>query len=182
LEAIHRAGQRAHEVVRRLLSVAQNNKEEAFPEPMDINATIENTLSLVTSHIRRKQVSLKIELASELPKAQGLRGQLEDVWLNLLLNARDAVKESENPTIGIRSSLSEDGSHVQVEVWDNGEGIPEEQRSAVFDAFFTTKASGEGTGLGLHICKQVVNQCHGTIQIQTDRPEGVSFLVSLPVK
>ncbi|NDJ86104.1 MAG: GAF domain-containing protein [Chloroflexi bacterium] len=182
LEAIHRAGQRAHEVVRRLLSVAQNNKEEAFPEPMDINATIENTLSLVTSHIRRKQVNLKIELASELPKAQGLRGQLEDVWLNLLLNARDAVKESENPTIGIRSSLSEDGSHVQVEVWDNGEGIPEEQRSAVFDAFFTTKASGEGTGLGLHICKQVVNQCHGTIQIQADRQEGVSFLVSLPVK
>lgn len=182
LQAVLRAGQRAREVVRRLLSMAYQDKEDAQPEPLDVNVTIENTLSLVSGHIRRSRVDLVIDLGSKLPTAAGLRGQLEDVWLNLILNARDAVKLRDKPMIGIKSSLSEDERWVQVKVWDNGVGIPESLHKDVFEAFFTTKSSGEGTGLGLHICQQIVTKCNGTIEIQGVETGGVAFLVSLPVQ
>lgn len=182
LQAVLRAGQRAREVVRRLLAMSYQDKEDSQPEPMDINQSIENTLSLVSGHIRRSRVELAIDLAENLPLAAGLRGQLEDVWLNLLLNARDAVKLRDKPVIGIKSYLSDDQRSVKVNVWDNGTGIPESLQKDVFEAFFTTKPSGEGTGLGLHICKQIVSKCNGTIQIQTAETGGALFVVSLPTE
>jgi signal transduction histidine kinase/DNA-binding response OmpR family regulator len=182
LQAVLRAGQRAREVVRRLLGMAYQDREDATPEPMDINTSIENTLSLVSGHIRRSRVELVIELAENLPLASGLRGQLEDVWLNLLLNARDAVKIRDKPVIGIKSFLSEDKAWVQVKVWDNGVGIPDTLQKDVFEAFFTTKPSGEGTGLGLHICRQIVAKCSGRIDVEAVQPSGVAFIVSLPVQ
>lgn len=178
LEAIYRSGQRAHEVVRRLLSMSYKDKEDEKPELCDINLTIYNTLSLVTTHISQFNIHLEVDLAEHLPEAAGLRGQLEDVWLNLLMNARDAVKESANPTIGIQSYAI--NGQVIVEVWDNGPGIPETLRKQIFEAFFTTKAIGQGTGLGLHICKQVVEKCGGYINIGTQESGGALFSVHLP--
>jgi signal transduction histidine kinase len=140
-------------------------------------------LTLVTSHIKRGFVDLSVDLADDLPLINGLRGQLEDVWLNLFLNARDAVAEQEEPKIGIRSRLSPDGTKVEVSVWDNGPGIPEDQRELIFAAFYTTKPRGQGTGLGLHICRQIVEKCSGQITVQNNDygQRGSSFLVSLPV-
>jgi signal transduction histidine kinase/CheY-like chemotaxis protein len=182
IQAIYRAGQRAYEVVRRLLGMAYQHKDDVIAELLDINTTIENTLALVTSHIQRSNVQLIVELADDLPQAYGLHGQLEDVWLNLILNSRDAVIEQEKPTIGIRSFISDDGEWVQVDVWDNGEGVPAPLQHNIFEAFFTTKESGKGTGMGLHICQQVVEKCSGRIMLDPNHQQGACFVVQLPIQ
>ncbi len=182
LEAVLRGGKRAHEVVRRLLAMARHSTEDVKPEAMDINETINNTLSLVHSHVQSAGAKLVVELAEQLPLANGLRGQLEDVWLNLILNARDAVSDCDKPTIGIHSYLSADKHWVCVNVWDNGMGISPDNQETIFDAFFTTKEAGKGTGLGLHICRQVVEKCAGHITVDSHSPQGALFTVSLPVR
>jgi signal transduction histidine kinase len=178
--AVHRAGKRAHEVVRRLLGMAHQGNQDDPPQLLDINQTIRNTLTLVSKHIEQHQVHLDVELEPDLPDAYGLSGQLEDVWLNLLLNARDAVTGCPKPEIGILSRPSNDGDWVEVEVWDNGTGISPEKQAEIFDAFFTTKPAGEGTGLGLHICRQVVEKCKGELVLKDSTNTGTTFLVRLP--
>lgn len=180
LEAVRRAGKRALEVVRRLLTMARQQTGEETSEPQDINATLRNTLTLVESHIRQGRITLTVELADGLPPVAAVPGQLEDVWLNLLLNARDAVADRPDPHIGIitRYNPAQDG--VEVTIWDNGGGIPPELQGQIFDPFFTTKPTGEGTGLGLHICKQVVRKCGGSINVQSAYNEGARFTIFLP--
>lgn len=180
LAAIHRAGKRALEVVRRLLSMSYKNKEDEQAELSDINATIRNTVQLVSGHIEQYNIKLLMDLGDELPHAAGLPGQLEDVWLNLLMNSRDAVRDDEAPIIGIKSYAQD--NYVIVDVWDNGPGIPEPLREQIFEAFFTTKSMGQGTGLGLHICKQVVEKCGGRIKIHAAETKGALFRIELPTQ
>ncbi|NLX11024.1 MAG: GAF domain-containing protein [Chloroflexi bacterium] len=182
LEAISRAGRRAHEVVRRLLAMArQNSPDDVAYEVLEINESVENTLTLVKSHVQQGNVSLTIRLADNLPPILGIRGELEDVWLNLLLNARDAVANRPNPKIGIATRYNAAEDVIEAAVWDNGVGIPEEMLPNVFAPFFTTKPVGEGTGLGLHICHQIIEKCKGSIRVQSVYNEGTRFVVYLPV-
>lgn len=181
LEAIFRAGKRAHEVVRRLLTMARQQNTEELPQPMDVNSTIKNTLTLVKSHIQQGHVRLEVDLREPLPPVSGIHGQLEDVWLNLLLNARDAVAGHPTPTIGIRSRYDDAAQCVEVIVWDNGPGILPDQQQRVFEPFYTTKPTGEGTGLGLHICRQIVEKCNGSISLQSNYNQGTRFFIHLPV-
>ena len=179
VEAILRAGKRAHEVVRRLLTMARQHAPDDTFEAVDVNVSIRNTLTLVKSHIQQGSVDLRVRLADDLLPVLCIRGELEDVWLNLLLNARDAVTDRETPVIGIASQHQ--GDHVMVEVWDNGIGISAEQTEHIFEPFFTTKPSGEGTGLGLHICCQIIEKCRGSISVQSAYNEGTCFTIYLPV-
>ena len=181
LQAVNRSGKRAHEVVRRLLGMARQSEEDEPPILLDINQTIENTMMLLSKHIEQHHIKLKQELADDLPMAYALSSQLEDVWMNLLLNARDAVANCSQPAIGIRSQYNRDTNMIEVTVWDNGTGIPEDKREKIFEAFFTTKSEGEGTGLGLHICRQIVEKCNGEIVLQSTNTKGTSFVVMLPV-
>jgi signal transduction histidine kinase/DNA-binding response OmpR family regulator len=181
LEAISRAGKRAHEVVRRLLTMARQQPTEGALEPLDVNETIHNTLMLVRSHIQHGNITVSILLDDDLPPVAGPQGQLEDVWLNLLLNARDAVAHRAEPEIGISTRYDREAEQVEVVVWDNGSGIQEELQSRVFEPFFTTKPAGEGTGLGLHICQQIAEKCNGTISLQSTYNEGTRFIIRLPV-
>jgi signal transduction histidine kinase len=182
LEAVFRAGRRAHEVVRRLLGMAAQKSTEDLPELMDINLSIRNTLVLVEGTLFRARVDLRLDLGENMPKAYGIAGQLEDVWLNLILNSRDAVRQLETPTIGIRSRYDENRRMIVVTVWDNGPGLGDLDPAQLFDAFFTTKPVGEGTGLGLYICANVVERCGGTIKAKSSEQQGAAFTVSLPCK
>jgi two-component system NtrC family sensor kinase len=101
--------------------------------------------------------------------------------MNLLLNARDAVSQSAQPEIGIISAYDRSQEQVMVTIWDNGAGIPEDMRSRIFEPFFTTKPAGEGTGLGLHICRQIVEKCGGNIYLQSEHNKGTRFIIYLPV-
>lgn len=177
-QAILRAGRRARAVVARLLNMARRDDARTW---LDVNQTIEETLVLIGSQIARRAITLEVVLAKGLPPVDGVQGQLEDVWLNLLINARDAIPPNREGRIMIRSQPSPDGSYVQVLVEDNGIGISPEHQAHLFARFFTTKPRGKGTGLGLYICHQIITQHDGQIAVESQPGEGTRVIVSLPV-
>jgi signal transduction histidine kinase/DNA-binding response OmpR family regulator len=180
MDAIFRAGKRAHEVVRRLLTMARHGESDETAIALDVNQTIDNTLTLVRSHVQHGSVDLIVNLEDGLPPVQSVEGELEDVWLNLLLNARDAVVDAQNPEIGIATRYRAQHNAIEIEVWDNGTGIDEETLGKIFEPFFTSKPAGEGTGLGLHICRQIIEKCSGHIDVESTYNEGTSFKIYLP--
>lgn len=179
--AIYRAGQRAHAVVKRLLSTARRSSPGEALQWISANETITNTLELVTTHVERSSVRLEVDLDDAAPVyVRAAPGHLEDLWLNLLLNAKDALVNIPKAKILINSKLA--GDELVVTVQDNGPGIPPEHLPHLFEPFFTTKPAGEGTGLGLYICKQIVDQSQGKIEVDTVVGQGTSFRVRLPVR
>jgi signal transduction histidine kinase len=182
LQSINRAGKRAAGVARRLLAIARPNDPESPPERIDVVDTIEGVLSLVKSHIERDHIQIVPELPdSGLPPVWAVPGQLDDIWLNLLMNAHDALFGREGAQIGIKAAYMPDKAHIEVIVWDNGPGIPATIIDEVFKPFFTTKPVGEGTGLGLHICRQTAERAGGSISVHSAPGEGTEFFVRLPV-
>ncbi|MFQ5875326.1 MAG: GAF domain-containing protein, partial [Dehalococcoidia bacterium] len=176
--AIERAGWRASKVVRNLLSFSR--REEYDFAPTDINDTIESALSLIAYQIERANIRIDKELPSDLPLVLASAHHLEEVWINLLLNARDAIPKGQEGEIHIASRLDEQNRSVQVLVSDNGCGIPPEHLGKIFEPFFTTKDPGKGTGLGLYISYNIIEQHHGSIQVESEVGEGTTFTVTLP--
>jgi signal transduction histidine kinase/CheY-like chemotaxis protein len=183
LQAIHRAGKRASGVARRLLAISRPNDPESPPERIDVVETIQGVLSLVKAHIERDHIQIVAELPDEpLPPVWAVQGQVDDIWLNLLLNAHDALIGCDDARLGISASYTPNADYLQVLVWDNGPGIPEKIIDSVFKPFFTTKPVGEGTGLGLHICRQTAERVGGNITVESIPGKGARFLVLLPIK
>ena len=182
LSAISRAGKRAAGVVRRLLASARPNSTSTPPQPINIVQTVEEILTLVNSYIQRAGILLERRLPDELlPPVMAVPGELDDVWLNLVLNAHDALLGRENPQIRVEVQYESASEQISILVWDNGPGIPDSLMNEIFKPFFTTKPAGEGTGLGLHICRQVVDRVGGTIAVQSTPETGTLFTVKLPV-
>lgn len=184
LEAILRAGKRASGVARRLLAVSRPNDPEGKTEAIDVIDTIKGVLSLVKSHIERSRIRIVADLpVVPYPPVLAVPGQLDDIWLNLLINAHDAIVSAgqENGEIGVKILSSATDDVLDVVVWDNGPGIPENIKNQIFRPFFTTKRVGEGTGLGLHICRQVAERVGGQITVESTVGQGTRFLVRLPV-
>jgi signal transduction histidine kinase len=182
LTAIARAGKRAAGVVRRLLTAARPVDLEAKMEPIDVAATIHDVVGLVKGHIQREGILLNERLpARTAPPVAAIPGQLDDIWLNLLLNARDALLGRQDAHIDIELSYLPGAETMDIVVSDNGPGIPADIVEEIFKPFFTTKPVGEGTGLGLHICRQVIERVGGHISVESSPEEGTRFLVQLPV-
>ncbi|MBI5669046.1 MAG: GAF domain-containing protein [Chloroflexi bacterium] len=183
LLAINRAGKRASGVARRLLAISRPDKPDNPPQPIDVVDTIDGVLSLVKAHIERDRIRVVAELPDErLPSVWAVQGQLDDIWLNLVMNAHDALVGREGATIWIQAEYLPEQSLIEVRVADNGPGIPPHLVEEVFKPFFTTKPVGEGTGLGLHICRQTAERVGGSITVETLPNEGTTFFVRLPVK
>ncbi len=181
LQAIERAGRRAAGVARRLLSIARPNDPDTPPEYVDVLDTLRGILSLVGTYIERRSITIETAFPErELPPVLAVRGQLDDIWLNLLMNAHDALATCANARIHVSVDYQQEYETIVVCVRDNGPGIPEHLREQIFDPFFTTKPVGEGTGLGLHICRQVVNQVRGAISVESGVGQGTVFIVRLP--
>jgi signal transduction histidine kinase/DNA-binding response OmpR family regulator len=178
--AIHRAGKRAHAVVKRLLSNARRSDPDEPLVPIEVHETIFNTLELVTTHIERSNIRFDVQMPpSRTAYVMAAPGHLEDLWLNLLLNARDALAGV--PDALIKVSGMQTDKIIRIIISDNGPGIPGPYLEQIFNPFFTTKPSGEGTGLGLYICKQIVDKCKGTIRVETEASKGATFVVELPL-
>lgn len=183
LQSINRAGKRASGVARRLLAIARPHDPEAPPERIDVKDTIEGVLALVKAHIERDGIQIITQIPEEaLPPVSAVPGRLDDIWLNLLMNAHDALMGRKDARIGINVTYQPGSAAIQVRVWDNGPGIPARLIDEIFKPFFTTKPVGEGTGLGLHICRQTVERIGGTITVKSSPGEGAEFLVLLPVR
>jgi signal transduction histidine kinase len=145
----------------------------------NINHGIESTLNIVNHEFKYK-AELALELAP-LPDIQCVPSQLNQVFLNLIVNASQAMDESKRGVLSIRSGVSQDESHVWVEVQDTGCGIAPENLSKIFDPFYTSKSIGQGTGLGLSVSHGIVQRHGGSIEVHSTIGEGTCFKVSLPV-
>lgn len=182
LESIMRAGKRAKGVVRRLLATARTAPAAEALEPVQVVSTIEDTLSLVRPHFAREHIEVAAAFPEvDLPPVLAAPGELDDVWLNLLLNAHDAVVTRENPRIAVEVSWRPGDSVITVYVRDNGSGVSSELMEEIFKPFFTTKPMGHGTGLGLHFCRQVIDRVGGLITVESHAETGTLFTVKLPV-
>jgi two-component system NtrC family sensor kinase len=179
-QAILRAGQRAKSVVERILTMTRGEDEA---RPQDVNQTIQEMVEFVGQQIRQTGVELELRLGNDLPPVMISPGPMGDVWMNLLMNARDAIvhSRSSHGKITLSSGFQAEENLIEVIVADNGGGIAPEHLERVFDPFYTTKPHGKGTGLGLYICHQIINDHHGEILISSSPGEGTTVSVRLPI-
>jgi len=179
LQNIERAGLRASAIVHTLLGFSDRGRYSCVL--LDVNTTIEEALGMISSQYRQEGISIVTSLAGDLPQIRASRAHLETTWLNLLLNAREALADRASGEIRIGTERSENGQWVRIYVRDNGRGIPAEDLDRVFDPFFTTKGPNEGVGLGLFMCHTIVTRHKGRIEVDSRPDEGTTFRVSLPV-
>jgi len=181
LEVIVRETKRCREIVKGLLDFArQSASEMRQADPREIvrhaAAIVQNQLAIQKSHI-------EIEMDDRVPLIFGDVNQLEQVFVNLFVNAGDAMAES-GGVITVRGSVTSatdpDGQRVKIEVSDTGSGIPEEYRDKIFDPFFTTKGQ-KGNGLGLAIVWGIIEEHRGSIDVESNRGGGTTFTITLPV-
>jgi PAS domain S-box-containing protein len=181
LDKIAKQTFRASEIVNSLLNFSRTSSA-AF-EALDLNRLIRETLSLLEHQFEKQGITVATELGEALPAVRGNAGKLQQVFLNLLLNARDAMSElppGAPRRIELRSQVAGEGA-VRVEVRDSGPGIPREHLSRVFDPFFTTKGARKGTGLGLSVSYGIVEEHGGMIEADSTPGEGATFRLELPV-
>jgi hypothetical protein len=174
LEKIERQTFRAAKIVNGLLNLARPAQVDSGP--CDINVVINDVLSLLEHQFRTGSIQVRKELAATVPAVQGVEHKLQQVFLNLFLNARDAMPKGGWLSIVTR----EDQTGAIIEVADTGSGIPSDLLSRIYDPFFTTKDIGKGTGLGLSITYGIVQEHGGTITCDSQVGQGTRFTIRLP--
>jgi PAS domain S-box-containing protein len=167
---------RAAEIIDHVRSLFKKDLPQR--EPVDLNELIREITLLLKGDIRRNSVTVNLELGEDLPKVLGDRVQLEQVLMNLMLNAIEAMRDA-NGSMTIASKATEDG-HLLISVSDNGVGIPTDKIDRVFDTFFTTKP--QGTGMGLAISRSIVESHGGRLWAASDSDRGSTFRFTLPNK
>lgn len=156
----------------------------------DIHQGIDTTLMILSHRLKANEIHPKIEVLKkygDLPEIECFPGQLNQVFMNLLANAIDVLEEKAKndkdfiPGISISTELINNNS-VKITIADNGNGISEQVKNQLFDAFFTTKSEGKGTGLGLSISYQIITETHnGTLECFSKKGEGTEFVIEIPV-
>jgi len=178
LEKITRQTFRASEIVNNLLNFSRTSGTE-FTE-VDVNRIIHDTLALLEHQFKTSKIQVQDELAAHLPPISGNAGRLQQVFLNLFLNAKDAM--ANGGTLRIATS---NGEGVSVVVSDTGSGIAQEHIQRIYDPFFTTKASREGqprgTGLGLSVSYGIIQEHAGKIRVESRPGEGTTFYLDFPL-
>jgi hypothetical protein len=178
LEKIEKQTFRAAKIVNGLLNLSRPGVGDNERAPVDINAVITDVFSLLEHQFGVGKIKVRRELSPDSVVVPGSEHQLQQVFLNLFLNARDAM-----PRGGWLSVVTRiDGDSVVAEVADTGSGIPSEHLARIYDPFFTTKAIGRGTGLGLSITYGIVREHQGAIRCDSAIGQGTRFTLSLPLE
>ena len=174
-EKLYKQAQRTHRIVQNLLSFARQHKPERVP--VQLNLILEETLALRDYDLRMNHIRVHLELAADLPLTSADPHQLQQVFLNLVNNAVDAMLEHSNEgDLWVRTGAQKD--KLFIEFTDSGPGVKDASR--VFDPFYTTKPVGKGTGLGLSICYGIITEHGGTISVRNVPPRGATFLIEVP--
>ena len=166
--------ERARKVVHNMLGYAR--KMEPRLEDVDVNGTLEQTIDLLKNHAITNNIEITTALSDDLPIIASDQSQLQQVFLNLMTNAIDAI--GSEGLIEVTSRQVD--SFINVDIRDNGPGIPEDKQKKVFDPFFTTKETGEGTGLGLWVSYDIIAKMGGSIRIKSEVGKGTTFTVAVP--
>jgi PAS domain S-box-containing protein len=178
--------ERAARIIGHLRQFGRRSDDSMFP--IDINKPIRSVFTLVGTQLESHSIHWELDLEENLPQILGDGNRLEQVFVNLVINARDAIRgrgisedvdgDSLAKLVTIRSLL--DDGRVVVTVTDTGPGIPDSVRGRVFEPFFTTKKTGEGTGLGLSISYGIIKEHNGTIEIDASQTHGTTFRLTFP--
>ncbi|AGL02413.1 GAF domain-containing sensor histidine kinase [Desulfoscipio gibsoniae] len=182
LQDIINCGLRCKRIIQNLLTFSRQDQR-----PMartNLNKVVESVLSLVQYQINRNNVAIKLNLDTNLPDVLANEQQLDQVLVNLLLNARDALENSPRDkqiTITTELRKTDAGEYVTVKVTDNGEGIPAEHIMKIFNPFFTSKEANRGTGLGLSVSLGIAEAHGGTIEVNSTPGQGSCFTLFIPV-
>jgi C4-dicarboxylate-specific signal transduction histidine kinase len=167
---------RAGEVVARIRNMAAH--KDARRDPVDLGDVVRETVEFLGRELKLHQINIELQLAEDLPAALGDRTQLQQVVLNLALNAAHAMREQAPGRRQLVIRAAKDGDRVRVEIEDSGPGIPEADRARLFNAFFTTKE--DGLGLGLSICRSIIDYHRGEIRYEP-LATGTRFVFRVPV-
>lgn len=169
------AGVRASQVVANLLSISRKESRYEF-EAFSLNENILGALSLINHEMVSHSIKVSLNLSPDQPEIFASRNHLQGVWINLLVNAIDAVESGGEISISTRWA----NNQFTVTITDNGKGIPQQQLNRIFEPFYTTKIAGRGTGLGLSVCMRVIKEHRGNITVTSGLGKGTAFTVTLP--
>jgi two-component system NtrC family sensor kinase len=177
LELIYKAAQRCHKIVQSLLSFARRHQPER--KPVSINELVESVLDIVAYPLRTGNIEVVTALDKNLPQIMADGHQIQQVMLNIINNARQAIEANQSGgKIRISSSATE--RSVRITIQDSGPGISSENLRRIFDPFFTTKEVGKGTGLGLSLCYGIIKEHGGNIYAESPPDGGAAFIIELP--
>jgi signal transduction histidine kinase len=172
-----RESERARDIVRNLLDFARAGEVQAGP--LEVREIVRDTLQLASNQIKLAKTRVREDVGENLPPVFGDRHQLTQVFLNLVLNAIEAMPDG--GILTITAAASGDHNFVNVGFTDTGVGIPEQYLGSIFDPFFSSKKNAKGTGLGLSVSLGIVRQHGGDIRVASEVGVGTTFTVSLPI-
>jgi signal transduction histidine kinase len=178
LEKIERQTFRAAKIVNSLLNLSRPAQVDVGP--VDLHVIIHDVLSLLEHQFKTANIQVRKDLSTEPPILLSVEHKLQQVFLNLFLNARDAMPKG--GWLSIETRIQHDQDQAVVRIGDTGGGIQAEHLSRIYDPFFTTKPIGQGTGLGLSITYGIVREHGGVITCESTEGKGTVFVVSLPLK
>ena len=181
--------ERIRKIINHMRTFSRKSKE-IETEEVDINIPLQDSLNFVGEQLRLHQIKIRFELDQSLPKVMADANKLEQVFLNIITNAKDAMDERETKVVGDKTnyekllnirSFAENGQAV-VTISDIGGGIPDSVKEKIFEPFFTTKEVGKGTGLGMSISYGIIKDFKGSISFEVEKNVGTTFRVGLPVE
>ncbi len=191
VKMIEKGALQCKRIVKSLLTFSRQDREPF--QPTDVNKSIREALLLAKSQVKLQKIKVKCNFASNLPKIIGSTNQLQQMALNMIINAQDAMPQGGRLTIitRLRSQELKRGSApegalswrklIEVIFQDTGAGMTREETLKVFDPFFTTKKPGRGTGLGLAICYGIIKNHGGDVRVDSERAKGTTFTIIFPV-
>jgi signal transduction histidine kinase len=166
-------------IISRFKTFARVSEEKMVP--LSLNQVVESTAALLAHQIEMKQIDCVVGKAQGLPAIMGDHNSLQQVLINLMINAVDALEEKKGGPRTIHVSTSSEGDKVILRMADNGPGIPKDKQERIFDPFFTTKKEGKGTGLGLAIIGSILNQHGAHVSVESEVGRGTTFVITFPV-
>ena len=181
ISLIEEGAKRCQIIIQKLMKYARKSTGEEVVGEVDVNKVIDTVISFLQYQLKQENIALMIEKSDKRITIHGNANELEQVVTNLILNAKDAIKQSGRDG-KIQILTAERNGSVDITVSDNGIGIPSENLSKIFDPFFTTKEIGKGTGLGLSIAHGIVRKHFGKIEVLSGKENGAIFKLSFPKK
>ena len=170
---------RIEKIVKKLMEFSRHSQFQFTA--MDVNKAALSVLAITRQQLLNQGIELELRLRENLPRVLGDKNQVEQVLLNLISNARDAMEGKPQKVLTVRTDLSQKGQQVEIGVSDTGMGMTPEQIEQIFNPFFTTKDSDKGIGLGLSISYRIIDAHQGKIEVNSELNKGTTFGVSLPV-
>lgn len=167
---------RCRDIIRGLLDFSRQRKPDKTV--CDINSVIDQCVSLVENQAQFHNIQITKQFSDDLPKVSCDPSQMQQVFINMIINAAEAMDEAGELNLGTRFKQEED--LFEIEISDTGQGIPEENIDKLFDPFFTTKDVGQGTGLGLAISYGIIKEHKGSISVESEINKGTTFRITLP--